>query len=93
MKLTEEQIVKNWDKLICILEEEFSGERKTNLLEMYKHFEERMAIAPASGLIHYHNCFAGGYVDHILRVIDALYYYGKHGKKWELTLKISLERN
>jgi hypothetical protein len=70
MKLTEEQIVKNWDKLICILEEEFSGERKTNLLEMYKHFEERMAIAPASGLIHYHNCFAGGYVDHILRVIE-----------------------
>lgn len=69
MKLTEEQIVENWNKLICIIEDEFSGERKANLLKMYKHFEERMAIAPASGLIHYHNCFAGGYVDHILRVI------------------------
>jgi|TARA_R110000744_G_scaffold115166_7_gene215439 hypothetical protein len=71
MKLNEEQIVENWNKLILIIESEFSGDRKANLLKMYNHFEERMSIAPASGLVHYHNCFVGGYVDHVLRVIES----------------------
>ena len=37
---------------------------------MYNYFESRMMFAPASGRNYYHNCFPGGYVDHVLRVID-----------------------
>ena len=36
---------------------------------MYHHLEDRMTFAPASGRNYYHNCFPGGYVDHVLRVI------------------------
>ena len=32
-----------------------------------------MMFAPASSREHFHNCFAGGYVDHILRVMDCAF--------------------
>ena len=35
---------------------------------MYDYFEERMMFAPASGKEHFHNCHAGGYVEHVLHV-------------------------
>ena len=60
-QLTPEQIVNNWNELIQLIEGEFDGERKEKLLEMYKYFEDRMSIAPASGKEHYHNAYVGGY--------------------------------
>ena len=35
---------------------------------MYKHFEDRMVVAPASGKEHFHNAHAGGYVEHVIHV-------------------------
>ena len=67
-KLNELQLKENWDKLISLVTNTFSGERQTKLLEMYKHFEERMMFAPASGTAHFHNCFIGGYVEHVLHI-------------------------
>tara|TARA_Y100001973_G_C5163672_1_gene314883 strand:- start:641 stop:1408 length:768 start_codon:yes stop_codon:yes gene_type:complete len=69
-QLTEKQIVENWSKLIQLIEDTFSGERKEKLLEMYKYFEDRMSIAPASGKAAYHNAMVGGYVEHVLHVTD-----------------------
>ena len=37
---------------------------------MYNGFADRMMMAPASGVEHFHNCFIGGYVDHVLRVME-----------------------
>ena len=68
--LTNEQLEQNWDKLISLIENTFDGEKKTNLLEMYNYFKDRMIIAPASGKEHYHYAFPGGYVEHILHVIE-----------------------
>ena len=62
-QLTEQQIVDNWNKLIQLIENTFDGERKEKLLEMYKYFENRMSVAPASGKAAYHNAMVGGYVD------------------------------
>ena len=70
MNLTAEQIKENWEKLINIIEDNFTGERKADLLKMYEFFEDRMLMAPASGLVHYHNAFPGGYVDHVVRVVE-----------------------
>jgi hypothetical protein len=70
MKLTSEQIVQNWERLLNVIETEFTGERKDKLLSMYQDLEERMSMAPASSFSHYHNCMPGGYVDHVLRVIE-----------------------
>jgi len=70
MKLTAEQIVENWERLLEVIRTEFTGERQTKLLSMYTDLEDRMSTQPASSIDHYHNAFDGGYVDHVLRVID-----------------------
>lgn len=69
MSLTAEQIQKNWNKFIGRLDN-FKGERKEKLLAMYDDLEERTMMSPASSFDHYHNAFPGGYVDHVLRVMD-----------------------
>ena len=48
--------------------------RKDNIIAMYKDLgEERLAFAPASSFNYFHNAFPGGYVDHILRVMEFSY--------------------
>ena len=69
-ELTPEQIQENWNKLIQLINDNFSGERLEKLLEMYDYFEERMCMAPASGKEHFHNAHAGGYVEHVLHITD-----------------------
>ena len=69
-QLTEEQLLGNWNKLLQLVEDTFEGERKERLLEMYKHFEDRMVVAPASGKEEYHYCYAGGYVNHVIHVVE-----------------------
>jgi len=68
MKLTEDNILQNWNDLKSVINN-FEEERKESLNLMYDKLADRMMLAPASGIVHYHNCFAGGYVEHVLRVI------------------------
>ena len=67
-KLNETQLKENWDKLINLVSETFSGDRKEKLLKMYNYFEDRMMFTPGSGTAHFHNCFIGGYVEHVLHI-------------------------
>ena len=67
-ELTPEQIQHNWSNLRQLIDAEFTGERLEKLNEMYDYFEERMMFAPASGKEHFHNCHAGGYVEHVMHV-------------------------
>ena len=73
-QLTEEQIVDNWNKLIQLIKdtfpEDYPDDRREKLLNMYHHFEDRMMMAPASAKEHYHNAMPGGYVEHILNIIE-----------------------
>ena len=69
--LTPEQIKDNWDKFLAVIEEYISPDRADKLIEFYTQHEERFALMPASHKVQYHNCFPGGYVDHVLRVINA----------------------
>jgi len=78
--LNEQQIQDNWKRFREIVNTEFSGERKDKLNEMYDQFEERIVLAPASGKEHFHNAFPGGYIDHVLRVID---YSLENLEQWE----------
>ena len=70
MNFTAEELQNNFDKLISYIEEHFKGARKDQLVKLYMDHEERLMLMPASGNINYHNCFPGGYVDHVIRVID-----------------------
>jgi len=67
-KLTAKEIEKNWNRLIAIIEDTFSGERKDKLLKMYNYFKDRMLLAPASGRDYYHNAYPGGYIEHVLHI-------------------------
>jgi len=41
------------------------------MLDFYKKHEERFVMMPASHRPQYHNCFPGGYIDHVNRVVSA----------------------
>ena len=73
-ELTPEQIQENWTKLIELIKdtfpEDYPDNRREKLLKMYHYFEERMCLTPASGKEHFHNAYAGGYVEHVLHVTD-----------------------
>ena len=66
------QIEENWNSLIKLIEDNFTGERKENLLKMYNHLKDRMMFAPASSKEHFHNAFPGGYVEHVLNITRAV---------------------
>jgi len=67
--LSAEQITHNWEKFLELIKTGISGERGEKLLSFYDQYADRIALMPASGKTSYHNAFAGGYVDHVLRVI------------------------
>ena len=69
--LQAEQIQENWDKFLNIIDTHITGERKDKLLEFYKQYEDRFVLLPASHKKAYHNCFPGGYIDHVIRVVEA----------------------
>jgi hypothetical protein len=70
MKLTAEEIGENWDVFLSYINKYISSPRKEKLLDFYKKFEERLILMPASYKKEYHNVFAGGYIDHVNRVIE-----------------------
>jgi len=69
MALSAEDISKNYQKHLKIIDT-YIGDRKEKVLGMLKHLEDTYVMAPASGRSWYHNAFAGGYVDHVNRVVE-----------------------
>ena len=69
MKLTAEKIQSNWEDYRNRVNTLFP-DRRDALNSMYDEFEDRLLMMPASGTEYYHNAIPGGYVDHILRVMD-----------------------
>lgn len=69
---TEEDLVKNYERFIQFIQKVFSKDedRLNKLLHMYSPEElgEELMFAPASGKLHFHNAFPGGYIDHIMNV-------------------------
>jgi hypothetical protein len=68
--MNEEKILNNWNKLIKLITDSFSGDRQKQLLDMYTYFKDRMMFTPASSHNYFHNCFPGGYVEHILNIVQ-----------------------
>jgi len=63
------QIKENWENFREEIDLQFPTRAK-QINKMYDDFEERIAMMPASSIAHYHNAFAGGYIDHVLRVMN-----------------------
>lgn len=67
--LTPEQIVENYNKFEALAMK--TGEhRQEALKEFFDKMGERLAMCPASSKVEFHNCFAGGLVEHSLRVLQ-----------------------
>lgn len=69
MSLSAEKIQANYEKHLKIIDM-YIGDRKDSIKSMIKHMEETYVMAPASGKAWHHNAFAGGYVDHVNRVVE-----------------------
>ena len=69
MALSAENISKNWDKHLKIVNT-YITDRKDQVLSMLNTMEDTYIMAPASGRKWYHNAFAGGYVYHVNRVVE-----------------------
>jgi hypothetical protein len=64
--LTAEEMTENFNQFRDLLSK--IGDRSESALKLVDHFGERLALCPASSKRSYHNSFAGGLVDHSLRV-------------------------
>lgn len=71
LKLTAQQISQNWDILMSTIDSYIEEPRRTQLKNFYYTFQERIIMMPASYKKEYHNAFPGGYVDHVIRVINS----------------------
>lgn len=67
-KLTAKQIEANMERFTETLQQ--FGTRSANLQRLYDSIGERLYFEPASSYEHYHNAIPGGYIDHVLNVID-----------------------
>jgi hypothetical protein len=69
---TEQQLQANYDKFIAFVKKAFASqpERLEKLLHMYSPQELGMelTVAPASGRLHFHSAYIGGYIDHVMNV-------------------------
>ena len=69
MSLSAEKILTNFEKHQKIVKT-YVGERQEQVLSMIDKLGEAYVMAPASGKSWYHNAYAGGYVDHVNRVVE-----------------------
>ena len=67
-KLSAEDIERNYQKFCKHLEN--LGERSEPALKLANDLADRLSVCPASSRVNYHNCFAGGLVEHSLRVLS-----------------------
>ena len=71
MKLTAEQIQSNWENLVGYINDYIKPPRKKKLLEFYNKHQNELMMMPASHKRAYHNAFPGGYVEHVIRVVES----------------------
>jgi hypothetical protein len=72
MILSAEQLQENFEVLLKVIDSKITGDRKELLLALHEDWGDRIATAPASSKLSFHNAFVGGYVLHVLNVIKAV---------------------
>ena len=67
--VTENEIQNQFNTLMNTIDSYISEPRKSKLISMYDKMADRICTAPASSHSTRHNCFPGGYIDHVIRVV------------------------
>jgi hypothetical protein len=65
--VTEEKLQEFYEKFMEYVK---ADTRADKLLKMYADFNDQLSTAPASARTYFHNAFPGGYLDHIIRVVE-----------------------
>lgn len=90
-KLSPEQMSQNLEKFYKLIDDYIPTARAKVLKSFYKQIEETLTLSPASSRLEHHNCFPGGYLDHVLRVVEACLVlnkvWDKFGQKKTYTLE------
>ena len=68
--LSPDEVANNFQDFYNTIDKYISSDRGDLLKKMYDDLGDRVVYAPASGKAHFHNAIPGGYLDHILRVVD-----------------------
>jgi hypothetical protein len=91
MKLTAEQLQKNWVIFIDYIDTYISEPRASKLKDFYNKYAERIMFMPASHKKEYHNAFPGGYIEHVNRVIAAALEINSVWSKFEVGETYTIE--
>ncbi|MCK9430032.1 MAG: hypothetical protein M0R17_08515 [Candidatus Omnitrophica bacterium] len=70
IKLEAEELQSNYETFIQLINDNFTGDRKTNLLKLYDDLKDNIIFAPASSYKQFHGAYTGGYLIHILNVVN-----------------------
>jgi hypothetical protein len=84
----ENKIQENYNKFMDLIGQD---ERSEQLKNMYEDLKDELMTAPASAVIHYHNAFPGGYLDHVLRVHDTAIQVAKLYREMGGTLEFTVQ--
>jgi hypothetical protein len=82
MNLTAEQIQANWEEFLGYIDRYIESPRKERLTQFYLDRQDRFILMPAANTTKYHNCFPGGYVEHVNRVVKASLHFAKLWEKF-----------
>jgi hypothetical protein len=89
-ELSEEQIAHNVFRFYELIDKYLEEPRKHEVKKFYMSIELTLATSPASSKISHHNCFPGGYLDHVIRVTEAALVlnnvWDKFGQKKDYTV-------
>lgn len=69
-QLSPEELKQNYDTFVTLINKYLAPERRTAVLKMISNFEEELVTGPASGKNWYHGAYPGGYLVHILKVVQ-----------------------
>ena len=68
------KIVDQYQELRTLVEKYSEDKEQLQAVnKMLDDFEHQITGAPASGRLNYHNCFVGGFIDHVLRVQETAF--------------------
>lgn len=86
IELNEEQIYANWMTFQKFCQNISDESRRDKILKMLESIGDELVITPASAKRDFHNAFAGGLVDHSLRVL-------RNAVKYSKAMNLNIERD